>query len=155
MWTTETAFWRAVRDDRAERPTARPHRQQAGYPRRRRRAGTGKTFTVTRRYAEIVDQDGVEPEDVLLVTFTNNAATEMKDRIVAHCDYGMRELSDAPIQTFHSLCHDILMEHGFEAPTLRRRRPHHWVHTCPRRRERREGPVPRVHSSIQRRPPRV
>jgi len=26
--------------------------------------------------------------------------------------------SDAPIQTFHSLCHDILMEHGFEAPTL-------------------------------------
>jgi len=26
----ETAFWRAVRDDRAERPTARPHRQQAG-----------------------------------------------------------------------------------------------------------------------------
>jgi superfamily I DNA/RNA helicase len=81
-------------------------------------AGTGKTFTVTRRYAEIVDQDDVEPEDVLLVTFTNNAATEMKDRIVTHCDYGMRELSDAPIQTFHSLCHDILMEHGFEAPTL-------------------------------------
>ncbi|WP_058826485.1 exodeoxyribonuclease V subunit beta [Haloferax sp. Q22] len=81
-------------------------------------AGTGKTFTVTRRYAEIVDQEGVEPEDVLLVTFTNNAATEMRDRIVANCDYGMRELSDAPIQTFHSLCHDILMEHGFEAPTL-------------------------------------
>ncbi len=81
-------------------------------------AGTGKTFTVTRRYAEIVNQNDVEPDDVLLVTFTNNAATEMKDRIVAHCDYGMRELSDAPIQTFHSLCHDILMEYGFEAPTL-------------------------------------
>jgi ATP-dependent helicase/nuclease subunit A len=81
-------------------------------------AGTGKTFTVTRRYAEIVDQDDIEPEDVLLVTFTNNAATEMKDRIVSHCEYGMRDLSDAPIQTFHSLCHDILMENGFEAPTL-------------------------------------
>jgi len=81
-------------------------------------AGTGKTFTVTRRYAEIVDQDDVEPEDVLLVTFTNNAATEMRERIVANCEYGMRELADAPIQTFHSLCHDILMEHGFEAPTL-------------------------------------
>ena len=81
-------------------------------------AGTGKTFTVTRRYAEIVDRDNVEPEDVLLVTFTTNAATEMKDRIVTHCDYGMRELSDAPIQTFHSLCRDILMEHGFKAPTL-------------------------------------
>ena len=81
-------------------------------------AGTGKTFTVTRRYAEIVDREGTEPEDVLLVTFTTNAATEMKDRIVAHCEYEMRALSDAPIQTFHSLCHDILMEHGFEAPTL-------------------------------------
>ncbi|WP_416841471.1 UvrD-helicase domain-containing protein [Haloferax sp. DFSO52] len=80
-------------------------------------AGTGKTFTVTRRYAEIVDSDGVEPEDVLLVTFTNNAAAEMKDRIVSHSSYGMRALADAPIQTFHSLCHDILMEHGFEAPT--------------------------------------
>jgi superfamily I DNA/RNA helicase len=81
-------------------------------------AGTGKTFTITRRYATIVDQDDVEPEDVLLVTFTNNAATEMKDRIVAHSEYGMRELADAPIQTFHSLCYDVLTEHGFEAPTL-------------------------------------
>ncbi|MFP8958077.1 UvrD-helicase domain-containing protein [Natrialbaceae archaeon A-CW3] len=80
-------------------------------------AGTGKTFTVTRRYAAIIDQDDVDPADVLLVTFTNNAATEMKDRIVTQSDYGMRELSDAPIQTFHSLCNDILMEHGFEAPT--------------------------------------
>ncbi|WP_157533177.1 UvrD-helicase domain-containing protein, partial [Haloferax profundi] len=80
-------------------------------------AGTGKTFTVTRRYAEIVDKDDVEPEDVLLVTFTNNAAGEMKERIVSQSSYGMRELKDAPIQTFHSLCHDILMEHGFEAPT--------------------------------------
>ncbi|MFB6195198.1 MAG: UvrD-helicase domain-containing protein, partial [Haloplanus sp.] len=56
-------------------------------------AGTGKTFTVTRRYANIVSQDGVDPEDVLLVTFTNNAAAEMKERIVGHCHYGMRELA--------------------------------------------------------------
>ncbi|WP_117592515.1 UvrD-helicase domain-containing protein [Haloprofundus halophilus] len=80
-------------------------------------AGTGKTFTVTRRYANIVDQDGVEPDDVLLLTFTNNAAGEMRDRIVSHCEYGMRTLRDAPIQTFHSLCHDILEEHGVDAPT--------------------------------------
>ncbi|GAB3416675.1 hypothetical protein GCM10027435_14370 [Haloparvum alkalitolerans] len=80
-------------------------------------AGTGKTFTVTRRYANIVSQDGVDPDDVLLVTFTNNAAAEMKERIVGHCHYGMRELADAPIQTFHSLCHDVLEEHGHAAPT--------------------------------------
>ncbi|EMA69975.1 UvrD-helicase domain-containing protein [Halorubrum kocurii] len=80
-------------------------------------AGTGKTFTVTRRYATIVDQDGIDPSDVLLVTFTNNAAEEMRERIVRHSEYGMRELSNAPIQTFHSLAHDILDEHGHDAPT--------------------------------------
>jgi len=80
-------------------------------------AGTGKTFTVTRRYSNIVDQDDVEPDDVLLITFTRNAATEMKDRIVATCEYDMRALNDAPIQTFHSLCSDILDQHGFHAPS--------------------------------------
>jgi len=80
-------------------------------------AGTGKTFTVTRRYANILAQDDVEPEDILLITFTRNAATEMKDRISASCDYDLRALNDAPIQTFHSLCSDILDEHGFHTPS--------------------------------------
>jgi len=80
-------------------------------------AGTGKTFTVTRRYANILAQDDVEPEDILLITFTRNAATEMKDRISASCDYNLRALNDAPIQTFHSLCSDILDEHGFHTPS--------------------------------------
>jgi len=80
-------------------------------------AGTGKTFAVTRRYANIVERDGVDPEDVLLVTFTDAAATEMRERIVEHSSYGMRDLADAPIQTFHSYCHDLLDEHGYVAPT--------------------------------------
>jgi superfamily I DNA/RNA helicase len=80
-------------------------------------AGTGKTFTVTRRYANIVEQPDVEPDDVLLVTFTNSAATEMRERIVENCSYGMRELADSPIQTFHSYCYDLLSEHGYRAPT--------------------------------------
>ncbi|MFC4357983.1 UvrD-helicase domain-containing protein [Halobium salinum] len=80
-------------------------------------AGTGKTFAITRRYANILDSTDATPEDILLITFTRNAATEMKDRIVRHCDYSASELSDAPIQTFHSVCHDILQEHGFDAPT--------------------------------------
>ena len=80
-------------------------------------AGTGKTFTVTRRYAEILDGSDVEPEDVLLATFTESAATEMKERIVSNSDYGIRELADAPIQTFHSRCHDVLETHGYSAPT--------------------------------------
>ena len=81
-------------------------------------AGTGKTFAVTRRYAHILETSNASPEDILLITFTRNAAREMKDRIVSHCDYGMAELADAPIQTFHSLSHDILQNHGFDAPRL-------------------------------------
>ena len=80
-------------------------------------AGTGKTFAITRRYANILETTEASPEDILLITFTRNAATEMKDRIVGHCDYSMAELADAPIQTFHSLCNDILQNHGFDAPT--------------------------------------
>ncbi|WP_435101214.1 UvrD-helicase domain-containing protein [Halarchaeum sp. P4] len=80
-------------------------------------AGTGKTFTVTRRYANIVSQPATTPDDVLLVTFTNNAAAEMKERIVRQSQYGMRDLADAPIQTFHALCNNLLEEHGHDAPT--------------------------------------
>jgi len=79
-------------------------------------AGTGKTFTITRRYANLLSE-GYEPDDVLLVTFTNNAATEMKERVVARCDYSMSALRDAPISTFHSFCHDLLLEYGTDAPS--------------------------------------
>ena len=79
-------------------------------------AGTGKTFAVTRRYARIVEQDDVTPQDVLLVTFTRNAAAEMRTRIVDDCAYGIADLDDAPIQTFHSLCLDLLREYGHDAP---------------------------------------
>ena len=79
--------------------------------------GTGKTFAITRRYGEIVEQPEVEPADVLLVTFTRSAATEMKERIVEHSPYRLRDLADAPIQTFHAHCHEILREHGVAAPT--------------------------------------
>lgn len=79
--------------------------------------GTGKTFTITHRYAAIVDQPDIDPEDVLLVTFTRNAATEMKERIVDQSGYGIRSLTDAPIQTFHSFCHDLLDEYGYRAPS--------------------------------------
>ncbi|PSG99196.1 MAG: ATP-dependent DNA helicase [Nanohaloarchaea archaeon SW_7_43_1] len=79
-------------------------------------AGTGKTFTITRRYAHILEQEDVEPEDILLLTFTDNAADEMKERIINHCSYDMKALREAPISTFHSLAKKIIIENGFEAP---------------------------------------
>ncbi|MFP4046115.1 MAG: UvrD-helicase domain-containing protein, partial [Candidatus Aenigmatarchaeota archaeon] len=81
-------------------------------------AGTGKTFTITRRYANILEEEDVEPDDILLITFTNNAADQMQERIINHCSYEVSELKNAPISTFHSLCRKILEKHGFSAPKI-------------------------------------
>ena len=81
-------------------------------------AGTGKTFTVTMRYSDILEKKDVDPDDLLLLTFTNNAAEEMKERIISECDYDSRELRDAPISTFHSLAKKMVNENGFEIPEM-------------------------------------
>jgi superfamily I DNA/RNA helicase len=81
-------------------------------------AGTGKTFTITRRYLGILAQEDVTPQDILLITFTNNAAEEMRERIlrVGRPQVTPTQLRDAPISTFHALAKRVLQEHGFHAP---------------------------------------
>lgn len=82
-------------------------------------AGTGKTFTITRRYANILNNKDIDPEDLLLVTFTENAAEEMKKKVIDLCDdYSPVQMHDVPICTFHSLCKRVIDTHGFEVPKL-------------------------------------
>ena len=67
-------------------------------------AGSGKTGTMTHRIAYMIKDQGVSPYSILAVTFTNKAATEMRDRVEAL-------VGPAPgmwIQTFHSACLRIL-----------------------------------------------
>jgi len=80
--------------------------------------GTGKTFTISLRYAHLLKNKNVDPDDILLITFTNNAAENMKERIINLSDYEQSELRDAPISTFHSYCNKILNRYGHEAPKL-------------------------------------
>ncbi|MFW6040786.1 MAG: UvrD-helicase domain-containing protein [Thermoplasmatota archaeon] len=80
--------------------------------------GTGKTFTISLRYAHILENTSADPDDILLITFTNNAADNMKERIINLCDYDKSALRDAPISTFHGLCNNILRKYGFEAPEV-------------------------------------
>ena len=77
--------------------------------------GTGKTFTITCRYAEMLES-GIDPDDILLVTFTESAAEEMKRRVIDRSEYDIASLRDAPINTFHGHCNRILDEDGFDAP---------------------------------------
>ena len=63
-------------------------------------AGSGKTGTMTHRIAYMIKDAGISPYSILAVTFTNKAATEMRERVEAL-------VGPAPgmwIQTFHSAC---------------------------------------------------
>ena len=67
-------------------------------------AGSGKTRLLTHRVAYLIKDCGVDPYNILAITFTNKAAGEMKSRI-ASMVYGTDRVW---ISTFHSMCAKIL-----------------------------------------------
>ncbi len=75
-------------------------------------AGSGKTRVLVHRAAWLIDVEGVSPQGLLAVTFTNKAAAEMRGRIEALL--GM-PVSHLWIGTFHGLAHRLLRRHWQEA----------------------------------------
>jgi ATP-dependent helicase/nuclease subunit A len=104
-------------------------------------AGAGKTYCLTRRYVYALLQDACEPRQILTMTFTRKAAIEMRERVrtrIGEClalghlpdEVGGAELtaeqfshlcecrealSQAPINTFHGICSDLLRQFPVEA----------------------------------------
>src|SRR3970040_1265495 len=68
-------------------------------------AGSGKTGVITRRIASLIGRHGVQPWQILAVTFTNKAADEMRRRVESLL--GARGLN-VWMGTFHSTCVRIL-----------------------------------------------
>ena len=74
--------------------------------------GTGKTKTIVHRYINLISREDVGPGDVLLLTFTNNAAAEMEERIKNQmAEEGMIDESKlVQARTFDSFCLSIVMD---------------------------------------------
>ena len=74
-------------------------------------AGSGKTRTLTYRVAYLIE-NGVLPQNILLLTFTNKAAREMLDRVAALIPHDITGLWGG---TFHSVGNRILRQHAVAA----------------------------------------
>jgi superfamily I DNA/RNA helicase/RecB family exonuclease len=73
-------------------------------------AGTGKTTVLTRRIAALIREGHARPSEILALTYTDNAAKEMRERV-------QLELRDADISglralTFHAYCNELLKNNG-------------------------------------------
>ena len=77
-----------------------------GYVRVIAGAGSGKTKALTYRYAYLVHQMGILPENILCLTFSNKAANEMRQRILGM----LPDCGGGYIATFHSFCVSVLQE---------------------------------------------
>ena len=79
-------------------------------------AGSGKTRVITHRVCYLMEECGVNPWNILAITFTNKAAGEMRERVDNICGFGSESVW---ISTFHSMCVRILRRHieavGYES----------------------------------------
>jgi DNA helicase-2/ATP-dependent DNA helicase PcrA len=73
-------------------------------------AGTGKTTVLTRRIAHLIRQGHACPNEILAVTYTENATREMRERVVE--ELGGSDIPGLRVSTFHAYCNNLLIACG-------------------------------------------
>lgn len=76
-------------------------------------AGAGKTTTVAAKVKYLVEKEGIEPKQILVISFTNKAVKELRDRINKNLKI------DCPITTFHSTGNAILRKQSDEVLNIK------------------------------------
>ena len=81
-------------------------------------AGSGKTYTLIEKLTELIKQHGINPEQVILTTFTVKAANEFKEKAKAKLyEQGLYDaatrLDQALIGTVHSICQRMIGKYWF------------------------------------------
>lgn len=74
-------------------------------------AGTGKTTVITKKIAYLIEQKKIPPENILALTFTEKAASEMQTRVDELLTLGYSQIQ---ISTFHAFCQKILEDYGLD-----------------------------------------
>ncbi len=75
-------------------------------------AGTGKTTVLTRRIAWLIEEKGIDQQNILALTFTNKAAAEMEKKLDQILSYGQTQVE---IGTFHHFCQKLLERFPIQA----------------------------------------
>jgi len=71
-------------------------------------AGTGKTYTIVKKVAHLVNSKACKPQEILCLTFSNEATNHLKEEV----NKELKSSSEITIRTFHGFCSDVLRELG-------------------------------------------
>ena len=74
-------------------------------------AGTGKTTVITRKIAYIISRKWAKPSEIVALTFTEKAASEMEQRVDKLVPYGF---VDTQVSTFHSFASNLIRDYALE-----------------------------------------
>ena len=79
--------------------------------------GSGKTRVIVERAVRLIDNDVARPENLLVLTFSRKAASDLRQRLA---DRLRRSFASFPVTTFHAFCFSLLMRNAPEPPRLAR-----------------------------------